>query len=374
MRGWVGQLWSVLSSRRGLGALMIAVFAPVALGVVPNLLQAWSNSAWVFGGMFVAGVVLTLVGWVLMRPRGVGVVVALFPPAQNSRSRVEVLTRASRAAHGSTLVIDREKLRLDRFAGSNRRARAELVFGLIDARVSEFLSAGGVMEQVGLYPSAQLADGFELGRLLWGAWPQPHLTVMHQPPAALDTAVVPGLVLSSTLLSPLSPAQQALLTPHLPDHPAGLVEVAGAPQAVRHRLGLVVRLSEQSSMVDDAVYVASTGKVVRETDRRHTGYVLNQADPTAAGPGCGAYLVVETSGGYLPDRAEVFAAAIVYIRQCWQAAQRQWSQQVGEPVRGVLFFHGPLPFAIGLGWLLGREVEIVPHEMALAHGGAGVVV
>lgn len=382
MRGWVGQLWSVLSSRQGLGALMMAVFGAVALGVVPNLVQAVSDSVWVFGVVFVVCVALTLAGWAVMRPRGVGVVVALYPPAQNTRAWAEVLTKASRAAHGSTLVIDRERMRLDRLAGADRRARADLVFGLIDARVSEFLASGGVMEQVGLYPSAQLADGFELGRRLWDAWPQPHLTVMHNPRGGPVSAVVPGLVLSSALLAPLSAAQQTLLAPHL-DVAAvvgadggvpGLVEVPGAAQEVRHRLGLVVRLAAGSSMVDDAVFVARNGEVVRDGDGRHTGYVLDDAHPSAPGRGCGAYVVVEIGGGYLPDRAEVFAAATVCVRQCWQAAARQWSQQIGRPARGVLFFHGPLAIAIGLGWLLGREVDFVPHEVSLAGSGAGVVV
>jgi hypothetical protein len=128
-------------------------------------------------------------------------------------------------------------------------------------------------------------------------------------------------------------------------------------------------------MVDDAVFVARTGRVVRDSDGRHTGYVLNEADPAAAGPACGAYLVIDTTWAYLPERAEVFAAMIAHIGQCWRDAHHQWSQQVGEPARGVLFFHGPLTIAIGLGWLFGEEMDVVAHDNTLARGGgAGTVI
>lgn len=365
------QLWSVLVSRRGLGALMVAVFGAVALGVVPNLVQAVSDSVWVFAGVFVVGVGLTVVGWVLIRDRGVGVVVALFPPQQNTGSWVEALVNASRAAHSSTMVIDRHGLGLDEFAGADRRARVRLAVKVLDARVSEYTAAKGNMERVGLYPSAQLADGFELGRALRSGWPQPYLTVMHSARAGSGAAVVPGLVLSGGLQAPPTPAQQALIAPHLAADSTNLVAVPDAPKAARLRLGLVVRVASQSSMVDDAVFVARTGKVVRD-DGRHTGYVLDEADPAAAGMACGAYVVVDTTSAYLPERAEVFQAMVAYIGRCWRDAYEQWRAQVGDPPAGVLFFHGPLPIAIGLGWLL-DGVDIVPHEMRLARGAAGAV-
>jgi hypothetical protein len=143
---------------------------------------------------------------------------------------------------------------------------------------------------------------------------------------------------------------------------------------VRHRLALVVRLASLAAMVEDARYVARTGEVVRQDDGRLTGYVLNEADRDAAGDRCGAHITVDTLDSYLPERVEVFEAVVAHIRERWHRAQREWSDQVGRPARGVLFFHGPLPVAIALGWLLGEEMDIVHHEMPLTRprpGAAG---
>lgn len=367
MRGWAKQLWSVVRSRQGGGALLIAVFGAVALGVVPNVLQSWTDSVWAFGAVFVVCVALAIVGWALTRDRGLGVVVAWYPPEQNTDSWVQVLKSASRSAHSSTLVIDRGALRADRYAGLDRQARADLVFRLLDARLTEYLEAGGAMGDVAVYPSAQVSDAFLLGRALrYGSWPS--LRLMHSS-RAHGRGVVPGPELSSALLEPISTVQLALIAPSLaPAPPAedGLVVAnPGAPQAVRHRLALVVRLASLPSMVDDARYVALSGRVVREGDGRHTGYVLDETDPRAPGDPCGACVIVDTGDAYLPERPDVFEAMVMHIRERWRVAQREWSAQVGRSARGVLFYHGPISIAIALGWLLGEEMDIVHHEMAL---------
>lgn len=368
MRGWARQLWSVVCSRQGGGALLIAVFGAVALGVVPNVLQSWTSSVWVFGAVFVVCVVLVVVGWALTRDRGIGVVVAWYPPAGNTHSWVQALKAASRSAHGSTLVIDRGELQVDRYPGLDRQARADLVFRLIDARITEYLAAGGSMDDIAVYPSAQLGDGFLLGRALrYGSWQG--LRVMHSS-RARGGGVVPGVGLSSALLEPLSAAQRALIAPSLaPGEDGRLVPNPDVPQAVRHRVALVVRLASLASMADDARYVARSGRVVREDDGRHTGYVFDDANLDAPGDPCGAWVSVDTGDAYLPERSEVFEAVVMHIRERWHAAQREWSAQVGRSARGVLFYHGPLPVAIALGWLLGEEMDIVHHEMALTRGG-----
>ncbi|TQJ37037.1 hypothetical protein [Streptomyces sp. SLBN-115] len=368
---WHGQLRRLLLSREGGGTVLMAASTAIALGVVPSILEQWTKRQWVFVAVFVGALVLVLAGWVLQRPRGLGVVVSLYPVDRTQASRVVALKNASRAAHSATLVIDRAVLWPREHSGQGRSDVADFVARLIDAQIEELHTAGRAEPEVALYVLAHLQDGFLLGRRLADDV-QLSLTVMHLSQQT-ERSVVLGVGLSSSLRAALSPEQRGRLSSHLAAPAPGrphLVEIPDAAGQQRHRIALIVRMASAGSMVDDARHVATTGQVAYGPEH-HTGYELPLQGPDRTNGPCGAYLVIDTGNAYLPDDSTLYAAVTTYVWECWQAAQQEWAQRLGgtTAVEGLLFFHGPLPVAVALGWLTARDrLTLVHHDLRLAHG------
>ncbi|MEU6002872.1 hypothetical protein ABZ837_34310 [Streptomyces sp. NPDC047197] len=368
---WMGQLRRLVLSREGGGTLLMAACTAIALGVVPNILEQWTHRPWVFAAVFAAALLLVLTGWVLQRPRGLGVVVSLYPADRTQASRVLALKSASRRAHGATLVVDRALLWPGEVSVQGRPETVDFVARLIDAQIEELRAAGAAEPEVALYVLAHLQDAFLLGRRLADDV-QTSLVVMHLSQAA-GQSVVPGVVLGSALREPLGAPQHTRVRRLLPADRAeapALVEIPEAPGQRRHRIAVIVRLASAASMVDDARHVAATGQV-SYSPGHHTGYRLPDAGAAGEQGPCGAYLVIDTSDAYLPDEPELNAAVTTYIWERWQAARRQWAQHLGgtTAVEGLLFFHGPLPVALALGWLAARDrLTLVHHDLRLAQG------
>ncbi|MGW6489333.1 hypothetical protein [Streptomyces sp. NPDC055056] len=370
--GWFGQLRRLMVSREGGGTLLMASCTAVALGVVPNILEQWTGRRpWVFGVVFFGALVLVLVGWALQRPRGLGVVVSLYPTERTQASRVETLKNASRRAHGATLVVDRAVLWLGDRSVQGLSDVVEFVARLVDAQIEEERAANGAEPEVVLYVLAHLQDGFLLGRRLADD-AQLSLAVMHLSQQT-GRSVVPGVQLGSSLRSPLSARQRSQLSSHLAAPAVGrpqLVEVPDAPGQQRHRIALIVRLSSAASMVNDARHVAATGQVTYGPGH-HTGYRLPPVDTERADGPCGAYLVIDAGNAHLPDDSALNATVTTYIWECWQAARQEWAQRIGDTaaVEGLLFFHGPMPIAVALGWLTARDrLTLVHHDLHQAQG------
>ncbi|MEV7886913.1 hypothetical protein ACWD3I_29290 [Streptomyces sp. NPDC002817] len=351
--------------------MLMAACTAIALGVVPNILEQWTSRQWVFGVVFASALLLVLVGWVLQRPRGLGVVVSLYPAARTQASRVASLKNAARRAHSSTLVVDRAVLWPgDRFAQGGSDI-VDFVARLIDAQVEELRAGGGTEPEVALYILAHLQDGFLLGRRLADD-AQLSLAVVHLSQQA-GRSVVPGVDVGSSLRSALSPQQRSQVSRHMAapaaDYPQ-LVEIPATTGQQSHRIALIVRLASASSMVDDARYVATTGQVSYGPGH-HTGYHLPPPSPAQMDGPCGAYLVIDTGNAYLPDDSTLYAAVSTYVWECWQTVRQQWAQHLAgtTPVEGLLFFHGPLSIAVALGWLTARDrLTLVHHDLGLAQG------
>lgn len=133
-----------------------------------------------------------------------------------------------------------------------------------------------------------------------------------------------------------------------------------------------MRLASAGSMVDDARHVAMTGQDSYGPGH-HTGYRLPPAGPGSTDGPCGAYLVIDTGNAYVPEDPGVYAAVTTYVWECWQAARQEWAQLLGgtTAVEGLLFFHGPLPIAVALGWLTARDrISLIHHDLRLAQGTA----
>ncbi|MEU1591771.1 hypothetical protein ABZ468_02650 [Streptomyces sp. NPDC005708] len=369
-QSWYGQFWKLLRSREGVGVILVAGGSAVALGVVPNLLQKWWDSAWFFGLILIGMLLVVVLGWTLVRQRGVGVVIPIYPDPQGGR--VSAMIEASKKNHSSTLVVHSKLL-----SPGNRElspdARMDLVANLIDARVEE-IRTSGADGSVTLYPLAQMYDGFHLGRRL-AQDTYSTLSVMHLPGADQRT-VVPGLTLGSHLRNPLAPGQEALLTAHLKQAPGAgapaLVAHPGCPAQHRHRLAFIVRLSPALSMIADACAVSETGLVRRPGDSTHTGYVFTPNDPEAPGNPCGAYTVLEAAPERLPETKEAFEAIAAYTYRCFIAARQAWAEQSGSANVDVhLFINAPLPITIAVGWLMKNDqVTAIRHELSLLNTAA----
>ena len=369
---WYRQLFAFLRTREGLGTLLIAVFSAIALGVVPNMLQKLWDSGWFYLGVFLVAVLVVVLGWVLRRERGVGVIVPLFPPSLTQTSRVAEMRRASAENHSSTLFIDPRLLRPGDKA-LPPADRADLVASLIDARADEFRSSGAE-GAVTLYLLAHMRDGFLLGRRLF----RDHhsaLTVMHSSRDGHRT-VSPGVVLSSRLTQPLSNKQQALVDAALQAQPgnASPLPVAhpACPPEHRHRLAFIVRLTRVTGMVDDAIHVAQTGSARRLTDQTHTGYVFDDANLEATSTPCGAHIVIQASAAQLPETQETFEAIATHLRNVWAAAKAAWQAECGSThVDTRLFLTAPLPITVAFGWLTAHEnISIVHHDTRLLNAPA----
>ncbi|WP_369360195.1 hypothetical protein [Streptomyces sp. cg2] len=361
---WYRQLWVFLRSREGFGALLIAAFSAIALGIVPNMLQKLWDSGWLYLAVFLVATVTVVLGWILHRERGVGVIIQMFPLLPTETGRLEALLAASAKNHSSTLFIRPTLLQPDGELLAPP-ARTDLVANLIDARVAE-QTRNGQEGNVTIYPLAQMRDGFLLGQRLADDRAKT-FTVMHV--SANRNTVLPSVKLATHLTSPLTPEQQALLNNCLkqPDAPVAPVAHPNCPPEHRHRLAFIVRLSRGDTMTSDARHVAETGHV-RLPSGRHTGYVFDHEHPDTPTPPCGAHFIVEASTDYLPETQLTFESIATHLYRTWTVARDKWQAESGSPdIETRLFLMTPLPISMALGWLMSRtNADVAHHDFRIA--------
>ncbi|TDC19419.1 hypothetical protein E1265_23895 [Streptomyces sp. 8K308] len=342
------ELRVLLATRQGLGTLVVAVSAPVALGVVPNILQSWTSQVWLLYVAFTVAVAGVLVGWALTRNRGLGIVLTLYHTAP-SDTRARAMLTAARSRHSTTLRLDRDELWPKDAALTMTNDQIHLLGRLLDARCAEHVDSGGSLTDIVLYPLISLQDGYRLGQTLRS--PGSGLTIAHRSVATGE--VFPGIRLDGALRNHAAAAPAFLQPPADPLLTANPAVGPGDP-GYGH-LALIIRLTGRSSMVDIARRVAETGSP-DHPDGRPTGYHY-------ASPACGATLAIEAAVTGVPEDSNSFATTVTYLRTQWQTAHTAWSTQTGSPTTGHLFFNGPLPIAIALGWALDDNTPaLVPHD------------
>lgn len=364
---WPHQLVEHLRSREGAGALVIATSSAVALGVVPNLIDALPHPIWAAIIAFVVTVLITPLGWALRHERGLGIVLGLYPPGQQQDSRIVTLAAASAARHTSSFEV-RPRLLSPAGTDLGAKGRADLTAEIIDARAVEEARRFSATD-VTLYPLIPLREGFHLGRQLANRnWTS--LTVMHLS-GSNAKSVIPGVRLGTHLTGPLTPAQLALVNDCV--HPSSGDAITPephpeCPRTHRHRLAVIIRLSPSDAMVEDALHVARTGSLRRPYSLAHTGY-LPHIDAT-----CGAHVVIESTRTYLDEAPETFEAlanhlhrTITTVAEAWRNHLAVTSPTPHRPVDVLVFLAGPLPIAIALGWLGAHhpETDLVHHDKAL---------
>lgn len=353
------ELKALLGTRKGLGALVVTVSASVALGVVPNILQSWTSRVWLLYVAFVVGVAGVLLGWALTRDRGLGIVLAFYH-TNPSGTRAAIMREAAASRHSTLLRLDRDKLWPKDDSITMTGDQVHLLGRLLDARCTELVRSGGSIADATLYPLMAVQDGYQLGRELDSLGPG--LAIAHFSPP--QRQVIPGIRLHSRLREPPTPELAALSARSLKPPTDPLLRrnpTVQAGEPGHHYLALIIRLANRDEMVADARYVAETGNPIR--DGRATGYFFDPTNRTTPGPKCGATVVVEANGN-LPEGPDEFAAIVTYIRAQWAAARAAWSAEAGSNVEGLLFFNGPLPIAIALGWSLNDHTPtFVAHDI-----------
>lgn len=340
----------LLPSRVGVGNFLIAACGAVALGVVPSIMEQLSWGLRSFLLVFAVAVAAVLTGWNLRRPRGVGIVLALYPDPQ--QDRWDALRNASRQAHDSTLDIGPRLLRRGG-ADLQRDERLDLVTTLIGARLAEH-RASSDSAPVSLYPLVNVADAFRLGRrlrrLTFDSLDVRHVS-FHD-----GSRVLPGVVLAGHLTQPVPPERAGAL---LTDTSSRPVPHPDCPAEHRHRLAVIVRLASGPFMINDARTVARTG-VAERPDGTHTGYLPDDPAP------CGAHVVIEATPGALPEGREAFETIAARVHQQWTRAAGAWSEKTGRTTSAVLFLSAPAPIAMALGWLSNLiPVQVVDHDVRL---------
>jgi hypothetical protein len=279
----------------------------------------------------------------------------------------EELARYIRREHSTVLEINAEMIGRDGTLPPLPNL-VKLVRSLLEQRLKEAIHDGAATD-VKIYAQAPLHEAFELGRAL-GHERVRSLEVMHLPHVG-DLLAVPGVRLGHALQQRVKDDDGSRAREIFGwSRPAPRIQpIPDCPADSMHRLAVVVRLSNAGEMVQDITQiVAPTGRVVRP-DGSPTGYVLTpqpdtgQSPTEARGEPCGAFTVVETTGGQIPENNDAFEAVVTYIARAIDIARGQWRERTGRSVTTLLFIAGPLPIVMGLGWLLRSEnVTVVEHR------------
>lgn len=353
------QLAALLRTRKGSGALLMTIAASVALGVIPNILQSWTPRIWLMYAAFVIAVAGVLTSWFATRDRGLGILLTLYHTSP-SDTRAATMHTTAHSRHSAVLALGRDKLWPNDHAPAMTPDQIRLLSRLIDARCAELIGSGGSLTDTVLYPLMSLQDGYHLGQNLQtlGAGP----TIAHFSPASSE--IIPGISLQNSLRTSPTPQSQTLIAHSLNPPAIPLIIRNTAVQAGHpgyRQLALIVHLSGRSQMINEARHVAETGNPLLP-DGRPTGYLLDPTNSATHGIPCGGIVIIEANGPWIPEGVHNFTAITTYIRAQWHDARNVWSTQTGAPTDGLLFFNGPLPIAIALGWALNdKPLTLVPH-------------
>ncbi|MER5182592.1 hypothetical protein ABT009_30285 [Streptomyces sp. NPDC002896] len=405
MSRWFGRLWKFLKSGDGRAVVFASLGGALALGLLPDLVQAVpgvGSSVWWMVLCLVVGVlVLAFFSDALRHREGAGIVLYMPQGPGADRSRLELMKADARRKHSTCFTVDVEGM----LRGVTVADRTELAFRVMQARLAEETEGQGAPQSVSFYITARLPEAYRLGQLLKfqlhdtvdvyaesaepdGRAPaeepptQAHAHV-REPVATLATiraqlmglseergkSVFPAVGLDSRLKAVPDANDQTELREVLTRDPAAEpewrqfedgIESDSEDSARVQRIALVLRVSDNATMVEDAVKAARTG--VGADPRRGGGYVFPEGTTPAENRCLGA-LVIDTRSGNIPDRAAAYEALIRYVAHHWKCKLDEWSGRSSRPgpVRGVLFTDAPATIVLALGAVIGRQTELVPY-------------
>lgn len=368
-------LWRFLSSRQGLLTVGASATASLAVGLLPNLVQAVPGvgDAWWWWALVALGavIVLAVCASLLHGKEGVGIVLYMGEPGWDDsrlpRMRADALER-----HASCFTVNvAELLGPDQDGQDRDRAEAgggdrlRFAYRVMQARMREEAAAGQLPEYLSLYVTVRHPDAYRLGDLLRD---QRHgiFQVVAQSEES-GRGFFPAVGLHSELTQPPTDADIALLREVLerdPETEGPEWQVFEQPDGfVPRRIALVLPVTGHNAAVaEEACAAARSGS---SEMYRFPG----PADPGPdAAPGsasdanrCAGALVFATKPGNLPDSLATYEALIRYVNHHWRRTMSELGEGRDVPLRGWLFTDGPVPLVLALGRVLGRQTDLVPR-------------
>jgi hypothetical protein len=375
--GAIRWLVRALGSGPGLAVILGALGAGLALGTLPDIVQQtvkdrhWPVLPVLIGAAALGVVLLALAHLWLNRRDGVGIVLFM-PPAPGmhwSHGRLAAMVGHARRRHQNCFTVDVDELLPNLREQIERRRFAQRV---IEARLNEDAPGGVVSAPVTFYVVCALADAFNLGhelkfqvheRVAVHAEESPLISraavgqTSEEPGKTIFTAVRVDSRLRRPPRGRLARRVDGLLT-----FDERIFDAV--PERYAHRAALIVHLTRNVGVVEDACAVAGTGLVC--VGDRHRGYVLDAADPWRDGDPCGAALVVGGPAEHLPDRQAMYEAVVARVVREWGDFLGRRQVDTGRPAEGLLFCSAPGSVAFALGAVIGRSTSFVPHRADLA--------
>jgi hypothetical protein len=361
----LGWLVRFLASSQGLLTIGASVTAGLAVGLLPDLVQAvpgvGEGGWWVAAGAVVAGVVCAVCATLLHGKEGVGIVLVVGEDGWDV-TRLEAMRRNALERHAGCFTVNVSEL----LGEDDREVRDRVRFAhrVMQARLTE---GGQSHEDASLYVTARHPDAYYLGGLLRDQR-QARLSLMMRSRRA-GVGIVEALRLHSDLADPPSPSQKELLREVLVRDP-----VTEGPEWVPFEQPEGVTARRIALVLPLAGHIAGTREkaLAAARDGRHPEYRFpRQNSPADIDRNrCAGALVFATRPGDVPDRREVYEALVRYVNEEWQRKMAEVLEEQGDPLRGWLFTDGPVEVVLALGNLLGRQTDLVPHQQP-AREGAG---
>jgi hypothetical protein len=405
---WFGRLWKFLRSADGRAVVFASLGGALALGLLPDLVKSvpgvGSSVWWLILCLVVGVVTLAFFSDALRHREGAGIVLYMPQGPGGDRSRLELMKADARRKHSTCFTVDVEEM----LRGVTVADRTQLAFRVMQARLAEETEGQGAPQSVSFYITARLPEAYRLGQLLkfqlhdavdvYAESAEPdgqaptkesltQAQVQVQPPAApapsrtiraqlmglseeRGKSVFPAVGLDSRLKAVPDEGDLTELRQVLTRDPAtepewrqfddGIESDSDEDRARPQRIALVLRVSDNATMVETAVNAARTG--VGADPGKGGGYVFPEGT-TPTENRCSGALVIDTRSGNIPDRAAAYEALIRYVAHHWKRRLDECSARTGRtgPVRGLLFTDAPATIVLALGAVIGRQTDLVPY-------------
>ncbi|MQS06739.1 hypothetical protein [Streptomyces alkaliphilus] len=368
-----------MASPHGRSLIIVSATGALALGLLPNIVQAVpvvGRELWWMAAVALLALLVFSYHWAKLFSRdGVGIVLFLHQPGPRGNRPKEPTIAAMRnhalRRHARCFVLDAEELlKSDGDERESRGDRVSFLYQVVQARFREEVhgmddggAGSGPLGPVSLYLTARLPEAYRLGRELHGHG-QARLALMHQSEEA-GRGLFEAVTLHSGLRRPPTPDEVRLLNEVLavqvPEDPQRMLDAAdirpfpfspGARPPARY--ALILRGRHAPNLIQGALAAARTG--------RSDGYLFPEGTRPTDNR-CAGALVIDTKEGVIPDERRSYEALIRYVAYCWQGHLDRWGRQRELPsVRGALFTNVPVPLVAALGSVIGHDTDLIPYR------------
>ncbi|TWF89204.1 hypothetical protein FHX78_116246 [Streptomyces capillispiralis] len=343
-----------LTSAQGLLTITASAAAGLAVGLLPNLAQAVpevGGHLWWLAVVAVAAVLVFAVSATLLHGKeGVGIVVIVSERGWDV-TRLRALRADALQRHPSCFTVNvSELLGSQEQDPGDAHDRVRFAHRVLQARI---LEAEQPYENVSLYVTARHHDAYRLGELLRD---QRHTSLRLMRQSHEDgVGIFEALRLHSDLTrqpdtKDLQTLRDVLARDPETDGPEWLSFDRPDGDAAR-RIALILPMAGHlAGTREKALAAARAGQ--------HDEYLLTGSP--ADREHCVGALIFATRSGNVPDRRDVYEALVRYVHHHWNLKVTEMLATQGTALRGWIFTDGPTEIALTLGYLLGRQSDLVP--------------